>query len=92
MKGRAWLIGAVLPILSGCLSHTTPLAYPNASISDAKQGRDCKVLVFGLGSHAPDLSVGQAIRLGGITKLRTAEYRMSTFHGVGKECVTAHGE
>lgn len=92
MNGRALLIGAVLPILSGCLSHTTQLAYPNASISDVKQGQDCTILVFGLGSDAPDLTLGQAIRLGGITKLRSAEYRTSTFQGIGKECVTVRVE
>ena len=92
MNGRALLSGAVLLVLPGCLSHTIPLAYPNASISDAKQGQDCQVLIFGLGSHGPDLTVAQAILMGGITKLRSAEYQMSTFQGVGKECVVAHGE
>jgi hypothetical protein len=91
-NGRASLIGAVLLILPGCLSRTMPLAYPNASISDVRQGRDCKVLVFGLGSPGPDLTVAQAIRLGGITKLRSAEYRMRTVQGIGDECVVAHGE
>lgn len=92
MNGRALLIVAVLPILPGCFSSTMPLAYTNVSISDTKQGQDCKVLVFGLGRHIPDLTVAQAIRLGGITKLRSAEYRMTTFQGVGNECVVAHGE
>ena len=92
MNGRTFFIGTVLPILSGCFSSAIPLAYPNASISDVRQGQDCKVLIFGLGSHGPDLTVAQAIRLGGITKLRSAEYRTSTFQGVGNECVVAHGE
>jgi hypothetical protein len=92
MNGRALLIGAVLLVLPGCLYHTMPLAYPDASISDARQGQDCKVLIFGLGSRGPDLTLAQAIRLGGITKLRSAEYRTSTFQGVGNECVVAHGE
>jgi hypothetical protein len=92
MNGRALLIAAVLPILPGCFSHTMPLAYTNASISDAKQDQDGKVLTFGLGSDGPDLTVAQAIRLGGITKLRSAEYRISTVQGIGNECVGAHGE
>lgn len=92
MNGRALLIGAVLPILPGCFSYTMPLAYPNASISDAKQGQDCRVLILGLGSRGPDLTVAQAIRLGGISKLRSAEYRISTVQGTGNECVVAHGE
>jgi hypothetical protein len=92
MNGRALLLGAVLPILSGCFSSTTPLAYPNVSISDAKHGQDCEVLIFGFRSHPPDLTVAQAIRLGGITQLRSAEYRISTFQGIGKECVVANGE
>ncbi|MBP8116939.1 MAG: hypothetical protein KAY09_04330 [Nitrospira sp.] len=92
MNGRAVLIGAVLLVLPGCLSHTMPLAYPNASISDAKQGRDCTVFIFGLGGPSPDVTLARAIHLGGITKLRSAEYRTNTFQGVGKECVVAHGE
>ena len=92
MNGRALLIGAVLLVLPGCLSETMPLAYPNTSISDVRQGRDCKVHVFGLGSNGPDLTAAQAIRLGGITKLRSAEYRVRTFQGIGNECVVAHGE
>lgn len=92
MNGRAVLIGAVLLVLPGCLSDTMPLAYPNASISDAKQGRDCTVFVFGLGRSGPDVTLAQAIRVGGITKLRSAEYHTNTFQGVGKECVVAHGE
>jgi len=27
-----------------------------------------------------------------ITKLRTAEYRVNEFYGVGKDCVMAYGE
>ncbi|HJR75969.1 MAG TPA: hypothetical protein VJ805_03315 [Nitrospiraceae bacterium] len=91
MNGRAWLIGVVLLVLPGCFYDTRSLAYTNASISDLRQGRDCKVLFFGL-TQVPDLTVAQAIRLGGITKLRSAEYQMSMFHGVGNECVVAHGE
>jgi hypothetical protein len=92
MNGRALLISAVLLIFCGCVSHTMPLAYPNPSISEAKQGLDCKVLVLGLGSSGPDLTVAQAIRLGGITKLRSAEYQINTLQGIGKECVVARGE
>ena len=94
MNGRsALLIGAVLPILSGCLNNTTmPLAYFNSSVSAAKQGQDCHTYVFGLGGHGPDLSVVPAMRLGGITKLRSAEYRASEFQVVGKDCIVAYGE
>lgn len=92
MNGRSLLIGAVLPILSGCLNSTTPLAYFNPSVSAAKQGQDCQTYVFGLGGHGPDLSAAQAIRLGGITKLRSAEYRANVFQVIGKDCVVAYGE
>ena len=92
MNGRALLVGAALPILSGCLNYTMPLAYTNPSVSATKQGQDCQLFVFGIGGLGPDLSVVQAIRLGGITKLRTAEYRVNEFYGVGKDCVTAYGE
>jgi hypothetical protein len=92
MNGRALLIGAVLPILSGCLNYTTPLAYPNPSVSAAKEGEDCQLYIFGYGSRGPDLSLVRAIRLGGISKLQTAEYRMNQFQGIGKDCVVAYGE
>jgi hypothetical protein len=93
MNARALLIGAVLLVLPGCYTHTVPLAYPNASISDAKQGQDCSAHIFGLGGHAPDLTIAQAIRLGGITRLRSAEYQSnSTVQGIENECVVAHGE
>ncbi len=29
---------------------------------------------------------------GGITKVKTVEYQMNSFHGLGKECIIAHGE
>lgn len=92
MDGRGLLIGAVLPVLSGCLNYTTPLAYPNPSVSATRQGEDCQLFVFGYGAHGPDLSVVQAVRLGGIRKFRTAEYRATEFYGVGKNCVVAYGE
>lgn len=92
MNGGALLIGVLLPVLGGCFSYTMPLAYTNTSIADAKQGQDCKVLIFGVGSHGPDVTTAQAMRLVGITTLRTAEYRVSTLQGVGTECVVAHGE
>lgn len=92
MNGRSLLIGAVLPILSGCLNYTMPLAYFNPSVSAAKQGQDCQTYIFGLGGHGPDLSVAQAIRLGGIIKLRTAEYRVNDSQVIGKDCVVAYGE
>ena len=92
MNGRALLIGMLLPVLAGCFSYTMPLAYTNTSIADTKQGQDCNVLIVGVGSHGPDVTISQAIRLGGITKLRSAEYDVSTLQGVGTECVVAHGE
>ena len=92
MNGRSLLIGVLLPLLAGCFSYTMPLAYTNTSIADTKQGQDCKVLIFGVGSHGPDVTMAQAIRLGGITKLRSAEYHVSTLQGAVVECVVARGE
>ena len=91
MNGRMALIAILLPVLAGCETYTWPLGYSNFSITDAKQGQDCRVLVFGLGGMA-DVTGTQAIRQGAITKLRSAEYRVNTLEGVGTECVVAHGE
>lgn len=82
----------MLLLLPGCMSpDTMPLAYPNAYVTDVRQGRDCKTLFFGL-TQGPDLTVAKAMRLGGVTKLRSAEYQLSGFYGIGQECVVAHGE
>ena len=75
MNGKVVLIATPLPVLGGCESYVRPLGYTNSAITDAKQGQDCRVLVFGLGGMA-DVTGTQAIRLGGITKLRSAEYRV----------------
>ena len=84
------LIALLLPVLVGCQSYTRPLGPTNPTITDAKQGQDCRNQ-FGIGG-VPDLTGMQAMRSGGITKLRSAEYRVHTFSGVGSECVIAHGE
>ena len=86
MNGNVVLIAMLLPVLAGFESYTRPLGYTNSIIADAKQGQDCRVLVFGLGGMA-DVTGTQAIRLGGITKLQSAEYRVNTLEGVGSECV-----
>jgi hypothetical protein len=90
MNKRAVLIAVVLPVFAGCVSSTTPMGHTNTAIADAKQGQDCRVLV-GIGGQ-PDLTGVQAMRQGGITKLRDAEYRENTFYGVGNACMVAHGE
>jgi hypothetical protein len=84
------LIAMLLPVLAGCQSYTRTLGPTNPTITDAKQGQDCRSL-FGIGG-VPDLTGTQAIRSGGITKLQSIEYRVNTFSGVGSDCVIAHGE
>jgi hypothetical protein len=78
----------LLPVLTGCESYVRPLGPTNPTITDAKQGQDCRVYLGGV----PDLTGMQAMRSGGITRLRSAEYRVNAFSGVGSECVIAHGE
>jgi hypothetical protein len=90
MNGRMLLIAMLLPVVAGCESYSW-FAYKNPSITDVKQGRDCRVLVFGLGGSV-DVTGIQAMRLGGITKVRSTEYRVNTLQGVGNECVIANGE
>ena len=90
MKRPIMLIALLLPILAGCVSYVQPLGPTNPTITDAKQGQDCRDQ-FGIGG-IPDVTGAQAIHSGGITKLRSTEYRMNSFSGVGRECVIAHGE
>ncbi len=86
----ACLIGVLLPVLSACHSYTTSIGPSNHSVPDAKQGEDCTVLVFEQTNHSPN--VPEAMRQGGITKLRSADYREVTFIGIGNKCIIAHGE
>ncbi|MDI3466177.1 MAG: hypothetical protein OJF50_004998 [Nitrospira sp.] len=96
MKRLVMPIVMVLPFLSGCESYTS-LLYDNLnpSISDAKQGKQGQECLppdpVGLG-RTLDLNGGEAMRLGGITKLRRLEYQVVKFHGVGRECIIAYGE
>lgn len=85
------LSGMLLPILAGCESYQRPMGGTNAAIADAKQGQDCTLYVGGLGG-VPDLTGTQAMRSGGITKLRSAEYSVTGFAGVGHECIIVRGE
>lgn len=84
------LIAMLMPVLSGCQSHTW-LLYANPSVSGAKQGEECLVDLFGLGRKL-DWTGNKAMRLGGLTTVRSVEYQMATLHGWGRECVVAHGE
>ena len=84
------LIAMLLLLLAGCESYRR-LVYANPSIAGAKEGQDCRSLVLRLGD-TPDLSGSQAVRLGGITKTRSIEYRRNTFQSVGSECLIAYRE
>jgi hypothetical protein len=84
------LMALLLPVLAGCGSYTSTLGPTNPTITDAKQGQDCRSQ-FGKGG-IPDLTGAQALRSGGITKLRSMEYTVNSFSGVGSECVIVHGE
>ena len=86
---RLFVLSAMLlPVLAGCESYVLPLGPTNPTITDAKQGQDCRSYLSGV----PDTTGTQAMRSGGITKLRSAEYRVNAFSGVGSECVIAYGE
>jgi len=85
---RFVLIAMLLPVLAGCESYVRPLGLTNSTITDAKQGQDCRAYFSGV----PDVTGTQAMRSGEITKLRSTEYRVRAFSGVGSECVIAHGE
>lgn len=91
MNGRVMLIAMLLPFLAGCQSYTPLVRYANTSIADTKQGQDCKYLLLGLGGMA-DVTGAEAMRLGGITRLRHTEYHVKALQGVGSECMIAHGE
>jgi len=85
---RLVLIALLLPSLSGCESYIIPLGTTNPTIIDAKQGQDCRGYLTGV----PDVTRIQAMHLGGITKLRSSEYRVTAYSGIGNECVIARGE
>jgi hypothetical protein len=85
------LVTLLLPFLGGCESYSW-LVYENPSLTGAKEGRECLPPdPLGL-ARKVDLTGHEAMRLGGITKVRSIEYHVKKFHGVGKECVVAYGE
>ena len=91
MKRPMMLIGMLLPLLLGCES-SKELLYANPSLTGAKAGQECLPPdPLGLGRKL-DLTGTEAMRLGGITKVRRIEYEVTKFHGLGRECVIAHGE
>ena len=90
MNGRILSIAMLLLFVAGCESYTW-VVYNNAAVPDMKEGRDCRVHVFGLGGAVDETGI-QAMRLGAITRVRSTEYRVNTIQGVGNECVIAHGE
>jgi len=90
MKKLMMLIAVLLPVLAGCQSYSWVL-YANPPVGGATRAEQCAPVVFGMGPNV-DLSGNKAMRAGGITTVRTVEYRTTSFHGVGKECVSAQGE
>jgi hypothetical protein len=91
MKRPMMLIAMLMPLFLGCES-STELLYANPSLSSAKEGQECLPPdPLGLGRKL-DLTGNEAMRLGGITKVRSIEYEVTKFHGFGRECVIAHGE
>ena len=84
------LIAMLLPVLAACESYTW-LLYANPSLRSDKEGQECFPDPLGIGRKV-DLTGHEAMRLGGITRVRTVEYRVAKFHGLGKECVVAQGE
>ena len=91
MKRSMMLLAMLLPLLLGCES-SKELLYANPSLSGAKEGQQCLPPdPLGLG-RTLDLTGNEAMRVGGITKVRSIEYSVTKFHGVGRECVIAHGE
>ena len=89
MVMRVFLM-AMLPALAGCQSYTW-LVYGNPPLGGARQGQECRLALLGLGRDV-DLTGNEAMRLGGITKVRGIEYQVNTFHGMGKECIIANGD
>lgn len=90
MKGLLSVITIVVPLCAGCESSTW-LLYANPSVNAVKQGEQCFPDPLGLG-RTIDLTGNEAMRLGNVTRVRSIEYRVAKFHGLGKECVTAQGE
>ena len=88
MNRAMMLIMVLLPVLTSCQSYTW-LVYANPSLSDPRQGQECRFDLFGV---RVDLSGNKAMHVGGITKARSVEYQVASFLGWGKECVIARGE
>ncbi|HTL61060.1 MAG TPA: TRL domain-containing protein [Nitrospira sp.] len=90
MKRLMTVMVVMLPLMTSCQSYDW-LLYANPPLSGTKEGRQCAHVVFGLGPNV-DMSGNQAMQQGSITKVSRVEYHLTSFQGMGKECVVAHGE
>jgi hypothetical protein len=75
--------------LTGCINYRVGNEVENPTVLAAKTGKDCEPMVFGLGLEP---TVTQAMKNGGIMKVRSMYDTNTSFFGIGRYCHFVVGE
>ncbi len=75
--------------LTACINYRVGNDVDNPTVTAAKTGKDCEPMLFGLGFEP---TVTQAMKNGGIVKVRSVYDTNTSFFGIGRYCHFAVGE
>jgi hypothetical protein len=75
--------------LTACINYRVGNDVHNPTVMAAKSGKDCEPMLLGLGFEP---SVNQAMKSGGITKVRAVYDTNTSFLGIGSYCHFVVGE
>ena len=74
---------------TACVNYRVGNDIDNPTVMEAKTGKDCAPMLFGLGFEP---SMNQALKNGGITKVRAMYDTNTSFFGIGRYCHVVVGE
>lgn len=90
MKRLVLITGMLLVLsLTACINYRVGNDVDNPTVMAAKTGKDCTVMIFGLGFEP---SRSQAMRSAGITKIRASYDTNMSLLGIGRYCHAVVGE
>ena len=75
--------------LSACINYRVGNDIDDPTVMAAKTGKDCAPMLFGLGFEP---TANQAMKNGGITKVRAKYDTNTSFLGIGRYCHFVVGE
>jgi hypothetical protein len=89
MKVLVTMFCILMVSLTACINYRVGNDVDNPTIMAAKTGKDCAPMLFGLGFEP---TVTQAMKNGGIVKVRTRYDTNTSFFGIGRYCHLVVGE